>query len=85
MNRLVLLLSLLTCAVTWPGPVTAAPAPEIAGPGGVRAFSVAQLRKLPAASGYDAVVSLDSSRFERNGEFIVACLLDGAPAGIPAR
>ena len=57
MNRLVLLLSLLTCAVTWPGPVTAAPALEIAGPGGVRAFSVAQLRKLPATIGQAGVKS----------------------------
>ena len=84
MNRLVLLV-LLTLAVTRPGPVTASTALELAGPSGTRVFTLAQLRKLPAASGYDAVVSLDSSRFERNGEFIVACLLDGAPAGIPAR
>ncbi len=56
MNQLVLL-SLLTLAVARPGPGTAAPALELAGPSGTRALTLAQIRKLPATAGLAGVKS----------------------------
>ena len=47
----------LALSVCLPALATAAPALEITGPGGVRAFSVAQLRKLPATEGFGGVKS----------------------------
>jgi DMSO/TMAO reductase YedYZ molybdopterin-dependent catalytic subunit len=44
-------------SVCLPAPAVSAPALEVAGPGGVRAFSVAQLKKLPATAGFGGVKS----------------------------
>jgi len=49
---------------------------------GARAFNdslAAAGYTVDVVAGDGATVSLDSSRLERNGELIVACLLDGAP------
>jgi hypothetical protein len=47
----------LALSICLPAPAAPAPALEIAGPGGARTFSVAQLKKLPATGGFGGVKS----------------------------